>query len=102
MKDAMRWPLATLALSLALLGCGGDPAGTPKPGHGVVRGVDPQASQVTIEHGKIPDLMLAMTMPFSVDDPAILEGVAVGDEVDFLVKQDGDRLVVTQIRRTAE
>jgi len=102
MKGVMRWLLAAFAMVLALQGCGGESPGTPKPGHGVIRGVDSQAAQVTIEHGEIPDLMMAMTMSFSVDDPAILEGVSVGDEVDFLVKQDGDRYVVTQIRRTAE
>jgi len=102
MKGVMRWPLAAFAMVLALQGCGGEQPGSPKPGHGVIRGVVPQAAQVTLEHGEIPDLMMAMTMTFSVDDPAVLEGVSVGDEVDFLVKQDGDRYVVTQIRRIAE
>lgn len=91
--------LVAIALAVALLGCGGEPPGTPKPGHGVVRGVDAQAGSVTLEHGEIPDLMMAMTMTFPVEDPAILAGVSVGDEVDFLVKQDGDRIVVTRIRR---
>jgi Cu/Ag efflux protein CusF len=98
----MRWLLGAIALSIAVQGCGGEPPDAAKPGHGVIRGLDAQAAVVTIEHGEIPDLMMAMTMPFSVDDPAILEGVAVGDEVDFLVKQDGDRYVVTQIRRNLE
>jgi Cu/Ag efflux protein CusF len=96
-----RWQPAAVALSIALFGCGAEPTGSARPGHGVVRGLDAQATAVTIEHDEIPGLMMAMTMPFSVDDPAILDGVAVGDEVDFLVKQDGDRYVVTQIRRIA-
>jgi Cu/Ag efflux protein CusF len=102
MGSARRWQLAAIALSIALFGCGGEPPGTAKPGHGVIRGLDVRAALVTIEHGEIPDLMMAMTMTFSVDDPTLLEGVAVGDEVDFLVEQDGERYVVTQIRRNAE
>ncbi|TFG93983.1 MAG: copper-binding protein [Myxococcales bacterium] len=98
MGSARRWQLTAIAVSIALFGCGGEPPGSAKPGHGVVRGLDAQAAVVTIEHGAIPDLMMAMTMPFPVDDPAILEGVAIGDEIDFLVKRDGERFVVTQIR----
>jgi Cu/Ag efflux protein CusF len=102
MRVASRCRLVALALALSVLACGGEPPGTPKPGHGVIRGLDPAGAEVTIEHGEIPDLMMAMTMTFSVDDPTLLEGVAVGDEVDFLVKRDGERYVVTQVRRKAE
>jgi len=102
MRIARRWQLVAIALAIAVLGCGGESPGTAKPGHGVIRGLDAQGAQVTIEHGEIPDLMMAMTMTFSVDDPTLLAGVAVGDEVDFLVKQDGERYVVTQIRPGAQ
>ena len=94
--------LGAIALAFAFLGCGGEPPGAPQPGHGVVRGLDAQGAGVTIEHDEIPGLMVAMTMTFSVDDPALLAGVAVGDEVDFLVRQDGERYVVTQIRPGAK
>jgi Cu/Ag efflux protein CusF len=102
MGNPRRWRLAAVAVSIALFGCGGELPGTPKPGHGVIRGLDAQAAGVTIEHGEIPGLMMAMTMTFSVDDPTLLAGVAVGDEVEFLVKQDRDRYVVTQIRPKPE
>jgi Cu/Ag efflux protein CusF len=99
---ARRRLFVAIAALLTALGCGAEPPDAPKPGHGVVRGLDARAAVVTIEHGEIPDLMMAMTMPFSVDDPTILEDVAVGDEIDFLVKRDGDRYVVTQIRPRPE
>lgn len=102
MRIASTWRLVAIALALAWLACGGEPPDTPKPGHGVVRGLDAGSAGVTIEHGEIPDLMMAMTMTFAVDDPTLLEGVAVGDEVDFLVKQDGERYVVTQLRRAQQ
>ena len=102
MRIARPWQLGAIALAFALLGCGGEPPGTPQPGHGVVRGLDAGGAGVTIEHDEIPNLMAAMTMTFSVDDPTLLAGVAVGDEVDFLVKQNGDRYVLTQIRPGAK
>jgi Cu/Ag efflux protein CusF len=102
MHDTRLHRLAAIALAFAFLACGGGPPGTPKPGHGVIRGLRPEGAEVTIEHGEIPDLMMAMTMTFSVDDPTLLEGIAVGDEVDFLAKRDGERYVVTQIRRKAD
>ena len=89
---------ALLAVALAGLACGGEPAGTPHAAHGVIRGLG--AAEVTIEHGEIPGFMDAMTMGFAVDDPTLLAGLAVGDEVDFSVTQDGDRYVVTEIRAT--
>src|SRR5262245_31235755 len=49
---------------------------------GLVKGVDRGAKEVTIRHEEIPGFMAAMTMPFHVDDPATLEEVQVGDEVE--------------------
>jgi Cu/Ag efflux protein CusF len=102
MRFARLWTLAAIALAIALQGCGSDPPVASKPVRGVIRGVDTQAALVTLEHDEIPGLMMAMTMPFPVVDPAILEGLSVGDEVDFVVKQEGERTVVTQIRRRVD
>jgi Cu/Ag efflux protein CusF len=103
MQIARAWRLLALALATALalgpLGCSDEASDAAKPGHGVIRGLDPARSEVTIEHGEIPDLMMAMTMTFSVDDPTLLAGVVIGDEVDFFAKQDGERYVVTEIRK---
>jgi Cu/Ag efflux protein CusF len=63
----------------------------------VVRGVDAARGEITIDHGEIPGLMAAMTMSFAVDDPALLEGVAVGTEVDFRVREEGGRYTVTEL-----
>lgn len=96
----MRLARISCLAALALLACGGEPDGAPKPGHGFVRGLDAPGGTVTLEHGEIPDLMLPMTMTFFVDDPAILAGLSVGDEVDFRVALDGKRYVVTEIQRS--
>lgn len=47
---------------------------------GTVVAVDVPHS-VTIAHQDIPGFMPAMTMPFKVEDPALLHGVAAGDRV---------------------
>jgi protein SCO1 len=56
---------------------------------GQVRDVDVAGKVVRITHEGIPNYMPAMTMPFSVKEPALLEGVAAGDTVQF-------QLVVTE------
>jgi len=63
-----------------------------------VRRIDREGRRLTLRHGEIAGLdMPAMTMVFDVQDPALLDGLAVGDKVDFqLVERDG-RLVVTGI-----
>jgi len=47
-----------------------------------VRHVNPSAGQVTIRHEAIPGFMGAMTMPFTLKDPKLLDDVNVGDEVE--------------------
>ena len=53
---------------------------------GVVRGISADRGQITVEHGEIPGLMRAMTMMFSLADPRMLDGVEVGDLIDFEVR----------------
>jgi protein SCO1 len=50
---------------------------------GVVRRAEPAKSQLIVKHEEIPGYMDAMTMPFQVRDPKILESVKIGDEITF-------------------
>lgn len=50
---------------------------------GVVRGAVPAKSQLIVKHEEIPGYMDAMTMPFQVRDPKILESVKAGDAITF-------------------
>jgi len=70
------------------------------PAEGIVRGVDRESGQILIAHGDIEGLMGAMTMSFDVARPELLEGLATGDAVEFVVVSDGssyrvEELVVT-------
>ncbi len=51
------------------------------PLQGRVTRIDSARGRVTVRHDAIPNYMPAMTMPFKVKDPAILNGIAVGDSV---------------------
>ncbi|HUF04317.1 MAG TPA: copper-binding protein [Aridibacter sp.] len=64
---------------------------------GVVRGIDKNQKEIAIEHEEIPGLMSAMTMDFKVSDPAMLEDVAPGDEIDFELERKGSDLTVTKM-----
>lgn len=67
----------------------------------VVR-VSAERGTITIAHGPIAKLkMMAMTMPFKAADPALLEGLAAGDEIEFVADQDGDQLIMANVRRPA-
>ena len=51
---------------------------------GEVRKVDKGAGKVTIRHGEIRNLeMPAMTMGFTANDPALLDGLKEGDRIRF-------------------
>jgi len=93
----MKTRLCTLALAvaLALMACGGS-ASSDHPGRGVVVSVDAAKGEVTLDHEDIPGLMKGMTMTFHAE-PSLLAGVEAGQAVDFRVREEGGRYVVTAI-----
>ena len=86
---------AVCALALAVLACGGsDNTGR---GEGIVRAVDPVAARVTLDHGTIPGMMDAMQMDFDVANATLLDGLAPGDKIQFAVRQEGDKYILTEV-----
>ena len=66
---------------------------------GVVVKIDPARSKVTLRHAHIKSInMEAMTMPFKVQDGALLSGLKTGDKVRFTVAMKDDELLVTGIK----
>lgn len=52
--------------------------------NGVVQKVDKTGGKVTLKHDAIPNLKMdAMTMEWTVKDPALLTGLKTGDTVKF-------------------
>lgn len=83
----MRWSggIAILALTAAILALTGIAACSRAPEarqyelRGQILRVDPQRQEVLVNHEDIEGFMPAMTMPYKVQDPALLEGKEPGD-----------------------
>ncbi len=69
---------------------------------GVVRGVEPESATVHIAHENIPGFMPAMTMPFTVKDPGLLNGLARGQTVRFRLHVDRDSAWIDEIETVAK
>lgn len=68
-------------------------------GVGVIRGIDPAAGMVTLEHAPIPALKWpAMTMKLNANPPSLLKGLSVGQAVKFQLMQMGDDTHITSIK----
>lgn len=71
-------------------------------GSGKIESIDENKQGITIAHLEIPGLMAAMTMPFSVDDPSILEGLEPGMEVEFHLEVTASRYIIVEISQVPE
>ena len=66
---------------------------------GEVRKTDPVQGKIKLLHGPIPNFnMPAMTMVFPVANPQWLDGLKVGDKVEFTVERPHGAYQVTAIR----
>ena len=81
---AVRW--VGLVVLLAC-GAGGDEGVYTV--RGVVEDVQPDYRQVVVDHEEIPGFMPAMTMNFDVADPALLERLEPGQQIEFRLEFDG-------------
>lgn len=94
-------PISAKPISTASL-----PAATPVPtasvtkngdynGKGVVTKIDLDLGSVEIDHEDIPGLMPPMRMEFYVSDKKMLDGLKLGETVDFVLRyKDGSETVV--------
>lgn len=78
------WKLSVLGL-LTLFACGCQAA---KPSavytvKGIIREISADRRMITIQHEEISGYMSAMTMPFPVKSPELLDGFVPGEEVRF-------------------
>ena len=91
MRTHRIWHLGAVALAIAcLLGTIAPAQQAKGKSHtleGKVEGV--LTDRLTVNHGKVPGYMDAMTMPYKVDKPDLLKNVKVGDQISATV-YDGD------------
>lgn len=93
--------LAVLAL---LISCSAhtpsaESRGTEYKVKGKVVEVNFEKGRIKIDHEKIEGFMDAMTMWFHTKDPAILEGLAPGDAVEFTILDAETELLLTEIHK---
>lgn len=68
---------------------------------GEVRRLDLQNAKVTIRHGEIKSLdMPPMTMVFVAKPKSLLDGLKVGDKIQFSATEQDSQYVVTSIQKT--
>jgi Cu(I)/Ag(I) efflux system periplasmic protein CusF len=66
---------------------------------GKVTRLDPKLPAIEIDHGDIKGLMPAMEMEFHVKDKALLNGISVGDRIEFTVENGIGGLRVVAISK---
>lgn len=66
---------------------------------GVVKGIDPKAPILEIDHEDIPGLMPAMEMQFHVKDRSIMQGLGVGDRIKFTIENGVGGMKITAIQK---
>ncbi len=65
---------------------------------GEVKRVDLFAGKITIKHGFIKSLdMPPMTMVFTVKEKSMLNDIATGDQVRFIVVSENGKMIITEL-----
>lgn len=94
-----RWSVA-LILLLGSAGCGGSSSPRQYELRGQIIGLQPERREVLIKHEDIRGFMPAMTMPFKVRDPKLLDGRAPGDLVTATLEVTTDDAWLTTLVKT--
>ena len=91
MKPVHRWIIVSAAALLMAAVCPGQTAPGKKTYtfHGKVEAVSESDKSLKVNGEKVEGWMAAMTMDYSVDDPAVLKKVKAGDQIMATV-YDGD------------
>ena len=67
-----------------------------------VKKIDLKQQKITLKHEAIASIrMPAMTMVFKVQDPQLLQGIAVDDTVLFSVEKQGTQLIVVALKKSS-
>ena len=91
--------IITLAIATVVALCTAYGTAAAEFTKGTVKKVDAKAKKVTLIHEELKALdMPAMTMVFRVEDPAILEKLKPGGEVEFVAERVNGKLTVTELK----
>lgn len=69
------------------------------PVAGEVKKINVEQNKITLKHEPIPNMdMKAMTMVFTVGDPAMLSAVKVGDKVTFEAERVKGKITIISLK----
>src|SRR5688572_21436046 len=92
-----------IALTAALAGlaaCGREPEERTYQLTGQILVVKPETNEVLVKHDDIPGFMPAMTMPYTVNDVAIIKDRAAGDLIKATLVVGVERAHLSAITKT--
>jgi Cu(I)/Ag(I) efflux system protein CusF len=69
------------------------------PAKGRITKINMELGSAELDHGEIPGLMPPMIMEFFVKDKALLDGVKVGDTVDFVIEYKHPSETIVSIKK---
>ena len=76
---------------------------TPKNGDykakGVVTKLNLEAASIELDHEEIVGVMPAMTMEFFVSDKKMLNGLKVGDKIDFVLRYKDHTETIVELKK---
>ena len=91
----------SLVAALLMLGaCSRQPEHRHYELQGQILAVDPAERRIVIKHGDIKGFMPGMTMPFNVNDAALLEGRQAGDLVTATLSVGDNEAFISSITKT--
>jgi Cu/Ag efflux protein CusF len=91
--------LTTLMIAAMIAVTGSSAAFASEYTKGTVKKVDMKAGKVTIIHEELTNLdMPAMTMVFRTADPAMLEKMKAGADIEFVADRVKGKLTVTALK----
>lgn len=93
--------LGLLLPCLVALGCAqADRPARQFPLTGEILAIKTDRTEVTVKHDEVRDFMPAMTMPFTIKEPAQLDGLAPGDLISATLVLTDEDSYLTAIRKT--
>jgi protein SCO1/2 len=87
-------------LFVLLAACAPEPEARLYQLKGQILVVKPETNEVLVKHEDIPGFMPAMTMPYAVNDPALLKARVPGDLITATLNVGRDRAFLTAITKT--
>ena len=96
----MRIGRLALVAVLLVLGCSREPEPKRYQLQGQILAIKPETQEVLVKHQDIPGFMMAMTMPYKVEDAALLDGKAAGDLITATLVVGETRAYLSAVTKT--